>query len=239
MLLKKSKTFKTTNFPDLRYVTQAGGKLHDVFIQEFVETFPKIDFFVMYGQTEATARLSYLSPNLVMEKLGSIGKSIPKVVLKVIGTNGIEVDRGIEGELIAKGENIMLGYYKDFTGTNNAIKNGWLYTGDIAKVDRDGFIYLVARKKEIIKVGGKRVSPKEIEQVVLSAPHVIDCTIEGVYDEVLGESIKATVVIEKGNDKDKLRGIILKKCKEKLSLFKIPQIIEFKYKIKLKSTGKK
>ena len=172
ILLKKSQSFKTTEFPDLRYVTQAGGKLHTVFIEEFIEAFPNKDFYVMYGQTEATARLSYLSPSVIKTKTSSIGKAIPDVELKVVNKKGEKVGLNEEGELLARGKNIMLGYYKDQVGTNEAIKDGWLSTGDMAKVDEDGYIYLVARKKEIIKVGGKRVSPKEIEAVILSVPEV-------------------------------------------------------------------
>lgn len=239
ILLKKSKTFKNTNFPELRYVTQAGGKLHDVFIEEFVNTFPKIDFYVMYGQTEATARLSYLPPNLVTRKLGSIGKSIPGVSIKVVKSNGNTVKVNETGELIAKGDNIMMGYYKDVEGTKDAIKNGWLYTGDMARVDEEGFIYLVARKKEIIKIGGKRVSPKEIEGVILLVPQVVDCTVTGFYDEILGEAIKAVVVIDKLHNKSDIKDKIIKNCKERLSLYKIPQIIELKSNMDLKSTGKK
>ena len=239
ILLKKSKTFKHTEFPDLRYVTQAGGKLHDVFIEDFVNAFPDKEFYVMYGQTEATARLSFLPPNLVKEKLGSIGKGIPGVQLKVVNNYGVEVGLHEEGELIANGANIMLGYYKDPVESKKTIKDNWLYTGDIATVDNDGFIYLVARKKEIIKVGGQRISPKEIEQVILSVSQVIDCTIEAIYDDILGEAIKAIIVVNRGEDELKLKDIILKKCKENLSLFKIPQIIEFKYNMDLKSTGKK
>lgn len=239
ILLKKSKSFKTTEFPYLRYVTQAGGKLHDVFIEEFVEAFPKIDFFVMYGQTEATARLSYLNPDLVKKKLGSIGKAIPQVLLKIVDENGNEVDQNCEGELIAKGKNIMLGYYKDIEDTNNTVKNGWLYTGDLASIDKDGFIFLVGRKKEIIKIGGKRVSPRQIEKVILTLPNIIDCTINGVYDEILGEAIKATVVTDGSCDLVELKEKIFIKCKEKLSLYKIPQTIEFNSVMSVNSAGKK
>ncbi len=135
MLLKKSKSFKETKFPDLRYVTQAGGKLHNVFIKEFVEAFPDINFIVMYGQTEATARLSYLPSGLTLKKLGSIGKAIPDVELKVVDKQGNETSIGIVGEITAKGGNVMPGYYKDPEGTKEALKNGWLYTGDLAKYE--------------------------------------------------------------------------------------------------------
>ncbi len=127
ILLKKSKSFKDMKFPALRYVTQAGGKLHDVFIQEFVKTFPEISFYVMYGQTEATARLSYLDPNMVHKKLGSIGKAIPNVILNIIDKQGGKVPVEEVGEIIAKGGNIMFGYYKDSVSTNLTIKDGWLY----------------------------------------------------------------------------------------------------------------
>lgn len=239
ILLKKTQTFKNTEFPHLKYVTQAGGKLHTVFIEEFIKAFPEINFHVMYGQTEATARLSHLPPKDLKTKLSSIGKAIPGVTLKVINENGEIANTNEEGELLAKGENIMLGYYKDPLSTNNALKNGWLYTGDIAKVDHDGFIYLMARKKEILKIGGKRVSPKEIEEVIISIPEVVDCTITGVYDEILGEAIKASVVLTNEVSIDKMKAVILSYCSKKLSSFKIPQKIVFQKSISMNSTGKK
>lgn len=239
ILLKKSKTFKTTEFSDLRYVTQAGGKLHTVFIKEFIESFPNIDFNVMYGQTEATARLSHLPPKLIHTKTSSIGKAIPGVELKIVNDKGDLAKTNEEGELLAKGENIMLGYYKDEKGTNDTIKNHWLYTGDMAKIDKDGYIYLVARKKEIIKVGGKRVSPKEIEKVILSIPEVFDCTIEGIEDNLLGEAIQAIIVLNGKFDEILMKEKILQKCSQSLSLYKIPQKITFEASIQMSATGKK
>lgn len=239
ILLKKSQTFKTTEFPNLRYVTQAGGKLHTVFIEEFIKAFPKKDFYVMYGQTEATARLSYMPPNILETKLSSIGKAIPNVELKVVKENGEEVGINEEGELLARGENIMLGYFKDEKGTKEALKDGWLHTGDMAKVDKDGFFYLVARKKEILKVRGKRVSPKEIEAVILAIPEVVDCTIEGIEDELLGEAIQATIVLNGRLDEDETKEKILQTCGQNLSVYKIPQKIVFEANIKMSSTGKK
>ena len=239
ILLKKSKSFKTTEFPDLKYVTQAGGKLHAVFIRDFVKSFPTVDFYVMYGQTEATARLSYLSPELVKTKDTSIGKAIPGVEFKIVNNNGEEVAIDEEGELLAKGDNIMLGYYKDDKGTNETLKDGWLHTGDMAKIDEDGFVYLLARKKEIIKVGGKRVSPKEIEEVILSIPEVVDCTIKGVEDEILGEAIEATIVLSNKMEEAEMKEKILKLCSLNLAIYKIPQKIIFENSIKISSTGKK
>jgi acyl-CoA synthetase (AMP-forming)/AMP-acid ligase II len=239
ILLRKSDNFKTTKFPDLKYVTQAGGKLAPIFIDEFRNSHPEITFIVMYGQTEATARLSYLPPELYEDKKGSMGKGIPGVELKVINEKGEKIKPGEIGEVIARGDNVMLGYFKDEEGTKNAIRDGWLYTGDLGTVDKDGYIFLTARKKEIIKVGGKRISPKEIEAVILELPEVVDCTIEGVEDELLGEALKAIVVIRAENGKETMIDKIKQHCSRHLALYKVPQIIELKEQLVISATGKK
>ena len=239
MLLRKSQTFKTTSFPHLRYVTQAGGKLHEAFIDEFVTAFPTIDFFVMYGQTEATARLTYLPPSLVQSKTGSIGKPIPGVVLNILNKEGLLVKDGQVGEIVVKGDNIMKGYFNDELGTSETLKNGWLYTGDLGKIDKDGYVFLTARKKGILKVGGERISPKEIEEVIVSIPEVIDATVVAIDDEVLGEAVKAILVVNEGSSEDNLRNKVVNVCKQKLASSKIPKVIEFTSKFALNSIGKK
>jgi acyl-CoA synthetase (AMP-forming)/AMP-acid ligase II len=239
ILLRKSDNFKTTKFPDLKYVTQAGGKLAPIFIDEFRNSHPEITFFVMYGQTEATARLSYLPPELYEAKKGSMGKGIPGVELRVVNETGRNIKPGEVGEVIARGDNIMLGYFADEEGTRNTIRNGWLYTGDLGTVDKDGYIFLTARKKEIIKVGGKRISPKEIEAVILELPEVVDCTIEGVEDELLGEALKATIVVRGENGKETMPDRIKQHCARHLALYKVPQIFELKEQLIISATGKK
>jgi len=239
ILLRKSDSFKTTGFPELKYVTQAGGKLATVFIDEFKQAHPQVDFVVMYGQTEATARLSYLPVELYEERKGSIGKGIPGVELQVVNAEGYQVKAGETGEVIARGDNVMSGYYKDEEGTAQAIRNGWLYTGDLGTVDADGFIYLTARSKEIIKVGGKRISPKEIEAVILAMENVVDCTIEGVEDEILGEAIKATVIVNQGSIDKFSAEQIREYCGSHLELYKVPQFIDIQDKLAISATGKK
>jgi acyl-CoA synthetase (AMP-forming)/AMP-acid ligase II len=239
IILRKSVSFKKTIFPDLMYVTQAGGKLATTFIDEFRESFPKVKFIVMYGQTEATARLSYLSPELYENKKGSIGKGIPGVELKLINKKGERVKPGETGELIARGDNIMMGYFADDEGTRNTIKNGWLYTGDLGTMDQNDYIYLTARKNEIIKVGGKRISPKEIEAVILEIPEVVDCTIEGIEDELLGEAIKATIVINTEKSKSIILDMIKQHCFEHLAFHKVPKVFELSDQLMISSSGKK
>ena len=239
ILLRKTKDFKTMKFHSLRYVTQAGGKLHSAFIQEFIDAFPEIDFYVMYGQTEATARLSYLPPELLRRKLGSLGKGIPDVELKVVNEHGKLVKPGETGEIIARGDNIMAGYFKDPETTAETLRNGWLYTGDLATVDEEGYIFMQSRAKEILKVRGVRISPKEIEAVIVAYPGVIDCTISAEQDDITGESLKATVFItEADRDKfseDEIRG----HCAKQLSAVKVPQKVVFDTKLPFNASGKK
>jgi len=239
ILLRMSDSFKTTTFPDLRYVTQAGGKLTPIFIDEFRESFPDVLFYVMYGQTEATARLSYLPPALYDSKKASMGKGIPNVELRVVNENRELTKPGETGEVIARGDNIMMGYFNDDEGTRNAIRDGWLYTGDLGNVDKDGFIYLTARKKEIIKVRGKRISPKEIEEVILGIPEVIDCSIEGLEDDIEGEILKATIVIRQDIKNQLSEESIRTHCAKHLALYKIPKIFELKQDLTISATGKK
>jgi len=239
ILLRKSDSFKQTRFPDLRYVTQAGGKLAPIFIDEFREAHPEVRFVVMYGQTEATARLSWLPPEIYERRKGSMGKGIPGVELRVVNEKGENIKPGETGEVIARGDNIMMGYFEDEEGTKNAIRNGWLYTGDLGTVDEDGYIYLTARSKEIIKVRGKRISPKEIEAVILALPEVIDCTIEGVEDEIEGEMLKATVTVRKDRIGTITKETLIQYCSQHLALFKVPQVYDFKDDLTISSTGKK
>ena len=239
ILLRKSESFKKDTFPHLKYVTQAGGKLHTIFIKEFMEAHPEIDFYVMYGQTEATARLSYLPIEFLKSKLGSIGRGIPGVELKVVDPLGELIKPGEVGEIIARGNNIMTGYLNDADSTLQTIRDNWLYTGDLGTIDEDGFIYLTARQKEIIKVGGKRISPKEIEETIVSIPEVIDCTIFAVDDDLLGEAVKAIIIVDRSQLEVITPNKIKEHCSGKLASFKIPQIIEIKDHVNISTTGKK
>ncbi len=224
ILLRRS-PLKKMKFPSLRFVAQAGGKLTNPFILELVEALPSTQIFIMYGQTEATARLSYLPPNLLMKKLGSCGKGIPRTTLEVLNEEGKSVLPGEVGEIVASGGNIMKGYWKDPEGTAKVLRNGKLYTGDLATVDDEGFIYVVDRQKEIIKSAGHRISPREIEATIAKIPDVVEVGVIGVPDDIMGEAVKAYVVLREGSslsEKD-----IISHCRNNHPSHMIPKHVRF------------
>jgi acyl-coenzyme A synthetase/AMP-(fatty) acid ligase len=173
----------------LRLIQQAGGKLHDVLIKELITAKPNVKIFVMYGQTEATARLSYLPPDLLPVKLGSIGRGIPGVELRVLGEDGNPVGSGEVGEIVARGDNISPGYFHDPESSAEKFFDGALRTGDLATVDKEGYISIVDRKDDFIKTWGYRVSSQEVESCVLQLPDVVSAAAVGVPDIQSGEAI--------------------------------------------------
>ncbi len=215
ILLRKSNLAKMS-FPHLRYVQQAGGHLAPAFVRELCDALPTTKVYVMYGQTEATARLSYLPPTHLGKKLGSIGKGIPGVRLRVIGHSGEEVMPGEVGEIVAEGKNIALGYWCSEQDTAATFREGRLHTGDLATVDADGFIYIVDRAKDFIKCGGKRVSCRQIEETILELPLVVEAAVVGLPHEVLGEAVKLFVVPRTGAA-DGLEDEVREFCKQRLA----------------------
>lgn len=185
-------------FPDLRYITQAGGAMSPKHALELINVLPGAKIFIMYGQTEAAARLSYLEPGDLLRKAGSIGKAIPGVTLTVKKDGTVPAAVGEVGEIVAQGDNIMLGYWNSPVETENVLKADGLHTGDLARMDEDGYLYIVGRKSDMIKSGAHRISPKEIEEAILEFPAVHEVAVVGVEDEYLGEAIVAHVVPKEG-----------------------------------------
>ncbi len=220
----------------LRYVTQAGGSLAPALIQEFRSIVPHARFFVMYGQTEASARLSYLPPELLDSKIGSIGKGIPGVELSVLDEQGLPVLPGQVGEIVARGPNVMLGYWNSPDETRRVLDEKGLHTGDLARVDEDGFIYIVDRKKDFIKAGAHRVSAREVEDVILEEPSVIECAVVGVDDEMMGEAVKAFVVPADWGRRDRQK--LLAHCRVRLAPYKVPRHLEFRRSLPRNGAGK-
>lgn len=183
----------------LRYCSQAGGHMADavkIKLREILPDHTKI--FIMYGATEASARLTYLHPDKYNRKLGSIGKPINGVNLKIVSESGGEVQRGEGGELVASGDNIMLGYWND-EGNSKVLSSIGYHTGDIGYQDEEGYFYVTGRKDNIIKVGGHKINPTEIEDALMATNLVIEVAVIGVPDDMLGNKIVAIVVPKENN----------------------------------------
>lgn len=193
LLLRRS-ALRAKSIPSLRYVQQAGGHLAPSFVSELRSAVAGAEVFVMYGQTEATARLSYLPPELLDTKTGSIGKGIPGVTLHLLDEEGREVEGNGIGEIVAEGENIAAGYWGAPQESAATFRNGRLHTGDLARRDSDGFFYVVGRVKDFIKCGGKRISCRSIEETVLGCESVVEAAAVPVPCPVLGEAVRLFVV---------------------------------------------
>jgi long-chain acyl-CoA synthetase len=237
-ILLRRTHFTKRLFPSLRRLQQAGGKLPNPFIQEIRRAFHNVQLFIMYGQTEATARLSYLPPELLDDKLGSIGKGLPGSRLEVLKDDGTPVQPGSDevGQIAASGDNITPGYWNDTEETNRFFRKGRLFTGDVARVDRDGFIFIVDRARDFIKAMGNRVSPKEIEEVISEMPEVVEAAVIGVPNEIWGEAIKAYLTTSKPGQLT--AEDVRNHCLRRLPNYKVPEYVEFLPQLPKTANGK-
>lgn len=237
LLLIEYKKVKIYDISSLNFVCFGGAPTPEKKIEELINTFPEIKFIHMYGQTEASTRISHLLPSDSIRKVGSVGKPIPGVGLRIVDEHGIDVHAGEVGEVIVKGSNVMKGYYKRSEQTLQTIKDGWLYTGDMGKLDGEGFLYIVGRKKNIIIKGGMNIYPEEIEEVLLLHPYIKEACVFGESDEILGEIPIARVVLEE-DAFDLSEDDIKKYCFKSLTSFKLPSRIVFVNKIIKTYSGK-
>ena len=237
ILLNRS-NIHSMKFKDLRYITQAGGAMAPAVQKQVAEVFAPAKIFIMYGATEASARLSYLPPDDLPRKWGSIGIGIPNVDLFVADAHGQPLPAGEQGEIVARGANIMQGYWNHPEETRKVLKHGLYYTGDLGVMDDEGFLYVVGRSKDMIKIGGNRASAKEIEDALYEHPLVADAAVIGVADEILGEAPKAFIVLKESIDLNIAEEEIKNFIKDKLAVYKIPKYFEFRDSLPKNKSGK-
>ncbi|MBB4823598.1 long-chain acyl-CoA synthetase [Sporosarcina luteola] len=222
------------DFQTIRLAISGGSSLPVALLHNFEDKF-NVRVSEGYGLSEA-APVTCFNP-LDRERVpGSIGTNIVNVENKVVDEFGDEVPHGQVGELIVKGPNVMKGYYKMPEETAAAIRNGWLYTGDLAKQDEDGYFYIVDRKKDMIIVGGYNVYPREVEEVLFTHPAIVEAGVIGVPDLDFGEAVHAFVVLKQGallNEEQ-----VKKYCAEKLAKYKVPDQVEFLDELPKNTTGK-
>lgn len=191
----------------LRYVTQAGGAMRADTIRWVREAFAPARLFVMYGQTEATARLTYLPPEAAEAKAGSVGIAVDGVELAVLDDSGARLGPGVDGDIVAAGASISPGYLGAPSATADVFRDGWLRTGDVGHLDVDGFLFITGRRKEFLKLAGNRVSPLEIEHLLEQHVGVHEAAVTGWTDARGAEHAIALIVTEDGHalDEDELR----------------------------------
>ncbi|WP_234505397.1 long-chain-fatty-acid--CoA ligase [Thermus brockianus] len=190
-----------------------------------------------YGLSEASP-VTHSNPVEGVVKKGSIGMPLPSVEAKVVDEEGKEVPLGEVGELIVKGPNVMKGYWNRPEETQKALKDGWLYTGDMARMDEDGYFYIVDRKKDMIIAGGYNIYPREVEEVLYTHEAVQEAAVVGVPDPYRGETVAAFLVL-----KPEYRGKVTEKdieafCRQHLAAYKVPRIIVFRESLPKSSVGK-
>jgi acyl-CoA synthetase (AMP-forming)/AMP-acid ligase II len=222
ILLDRS-DIKNTELPDLEYLTQAGDSMPPAVTREIRELFPDKDLYIMYGQTEAAPRLTYLDPSRVDRKPSSIGQAVPGVEIRLINERGEECAKMEEGEITARGDNIMLGYWNRPEETRKVLRNGWLHTGDLAYRDEESDIFITGRARNFVNIGANRVNPLEIEHSVTTDERIMEAAAVPVSDPLLGHRIKLFISAKKEaiiSAED-----IRKLCKKVLPPYKIPSDI--------------
>ncbi len=218
----------------LRTSVSGGASLPLQVLEDFEKKFD-VPILEGYGMSEGSPVVTFNHKN-IGRKPGSIGTPVWGVSVKLVDGNGDEVPVGEKGELIYKGHNVMKGYYKRPEANSKTIKNGWLYSGDIAIKDEDGFYYIVDRTKDMIIRGGLNVYPREVEELMMKHPAVSMVAVIGVPHDRNGEEIKAFVVTREGESVDK--ETLTEWTKEQIAAYKYPRIIEFVDALPMSATGK-
>jgi acyl-CoA synthetase (AMP-forming)/AMP-acid ligase II len=230
------------NLDSLRTIMYAGAPIALSKIREAMQKLGEHRFYTGLGSTEASGSMLSL-PNRehalegpMAEKLPSVGRDSINVEVRVVDAQGRDVNIGEVGEIIAKGDNIAMGYWKMSEETAETFRDGWLHTGDMAKVDRDGYVFIVDRKKDMIISGGENISSKEVEEVIFRHPAVHEAAVIGVPDEEWGESVKAVVALKPGLKATEQE--IIDFCKDFLSSFKKPKSVDFVDELPKNPAGK-
>ncbi len=220
----------------LRFVSMMGTSIPLDLLKSFKKAFPSVAVIQGYGLTETSPQITLIPLEYEQKKIGSIGTAAPHAKIKLVDAKGEEVPVGEVGELTVSGPMVMQGYHNNPEETREKIRDGWFYTGDLCRKDKDGFYYHLGRKDDMIIVGGLNVYPTEVEQVLWEHPLIKEVGVVGVPDKDRGERIKAAVVLKPGSQLTKKE--ITSFCKEKLAIFKIPKLVEFWDKLPRSSTGK-
>jgi acyl-CoA synthetase (AMP-forming)/AMP-acid ligase II len=202
-----------------------------------LKLFPNIKgIYDVYGCTEASPCMTILKAEDSLRKRECVGPPLPFLEMKIVDDRDQPVPVGKVGELICRGPNVMKGYYKDPQATREALKGGWLHTGDLARMDEEGFVYIVDRKKDMIISGGENIYPREIEEALYHHPKIQEAAVIGTPDPLWGESVKAFVVLKEGAAMREEE--VMEYCKNHLASYKKPKAVEFLRALPRNPSGK-
>jgi acyl-CoA synthetase (AMP-forming)/AMP-acid ligase II len=246
--------YRLVNYPEvenydyssLRVLLSGGAPISPRLVQRIIETF-KCDYIQTYGMTETSPFLTMsilrnhllsLSYEEQLRYKSTTGRKFVGIELKVVNENGEKVkpDNREVGEIIVKGETITKGYWKLPQETKKVFKNGWLYTGDMAVIDEEGYVTIVDRKEDMIITGGENVYTIEVENVLYTHPSLLEAAVIGIPDEEWGEIVKAIVVLKKGEKVTEKE--IIEFCKERIAAYKIPKSVDFTESLPKLGSGK-
>ena len=199
ILLGRS-NLRSIALPSLRRLLQAGGALAAESVQELRKIVPTANFLVMYGQTEATARISCLPPDRLGEKLGSAGLPLDNLTIRIVDDQEQEIPKGQVGEIQVRGPSVCGGYLDDPEPTQRKFDHGWLRTGDLGALDEEGYLWIKGRTSEFLKIRGFRVSLAEVEAKVAAIPGVCECAAAGVQHPEAGEALALFIVEDRVED---------------------------------------
>lgn len=240
-ILAEFKSLKDYDLSKIRYVTNTAAALPVKHILMLRELFPAARIYSMYGLTECK-RCSYLPPQDIDRKPASVGIAIPNTEMWIVDEDGNKVGPGTVGQLVIRGATVMKGYWEKPESTAKKLKPGplpgeqVLYTGDFCKMDDEGYLYFIGRMDDVIKSRGEKVAPKEVEHVLVNIPGVKEAAVIGVPDDILGQAVKAFVVLEKGITLTEKQ--LQKECQSRLENFMVPKYIALVQDLPKTDTGK-
>jgi acyl-CoA synthetase (AMP-forming)/AMP-acid ligase II/ABC-type nitrate/sulfonate/bicarbonate transport system permease component len=220
----------------LKIAAMMGTVVPESLMKEFAERYPHVHAIQGYGATETSPLLTLTHLEDAHRKMASAGKIALRVEMKIVGRDGGELEVGKIGEIVARGPQIMKGYFKDPKATAKKIKEGWYYTGDLGRLDDEGYLYVLGRADDMIISGGLNVYPSEVETVLLNHPKLQEAAVVGIPDSRRGQILRANVVLKHGETAT--RREIISFCKERLASFKMPRQLEFKDSLPKSRTGK-
>jgi len=220
----------------LRSVAMMGTVVAEELMEEWVKEFPHCQARQGYGATETSPLLTLTHDDDAPRKMASAGRVVPRAEIKIVDKDGKELPTGEVGEVLARGPQIMKGYFKNPKATADKVKDGWYYTGDLGRFDEDGYLYILGRADDMVITGGMNVYPSELENVLIAHDKVAEVAVVGIPDAERGQALKAVIVPKLGEEVSKRE--LMRFCRERLANFKLPKTIEFRDSLPRSRTGK-